>query len=571
MTVATLPAPTATRSLDPLVRRVRDAARTFAKLSLDERRALLSQMREGYYRIAKDAVAASCRAKGLDPAGPLAGEEWLAGPYVTQRNLRLLEESLAQIAQWGVPTIDRGALKTLDDGRLAVKAYPNGLYDAALLPGTEGWIHLQRGVTAGNLAEHQARFYQHPHGGRVCVVLGGGNVNAIPPTDVLHKMFVEGTVCILKMNPVNAYLGPFLEKAFASAVERGFFAVVYGGAEEGSFLVNHPLVDEIHITGSDRTHDLMLWGPPGPERDARKARREPLLKKELTSELGNISPVLVVPGPYTDAELTVQGLSIAGMVANNASFNCNSAKLLVTPRPWGGREQLWNRVAKGLERAAVRDAYYPGAEQRWNDFTHGRRGLKLVGQAKAGQLPYALIPDVDPSATDDRVFHQEPWCTVLSETGLASGDPVAFLDEAVRFVNEKVWGTLCATIIIHPKTLADPSAKRAFERAVRELRYGTVAVNTWPATCFALCTMPWGGHPSSSLEDIQSGRGFVHNTLMLEEIEKAVVTAPLKPPMPLLWQPGHRRLHEVGERLVDFEHAPRPWKLPALAAAAMRA
>ena len=39
--------------------------------------------------------------------------------------------------------------------------------------------------------------------------------------DVLTKMFNEGKVCILKMNPVNAYLGPFLEEAFADADPAG--------------------------------------------------------------------------------------------------------------------------------------------------------------------------------------------------------------------------------------------------------------------------------------------------------------------------------------------------------------
>jgi len=46
--------------------------------------------------------------------------------------------------------------------------------------------------------------------------------------------------------------------------------VVYGGAEVGRFLVYHPQVDDVHITGSDLTHDLIVWGPPGAERERRK-------------------------------------------------------------------------------------------------------------------------------------------------------------------------------------------------------------------------------------------------------------------------------------------------------------
>ena len=48
----------------------------------------------------------------------------------------------------------------------------------------------------------------------------------------MTKLFNQGKVCVLKMNPVNAYLGPILEEAFAEAIARGFLAIVYGGAEE---------------------------------------------------------------------------------------------------------------------------------------------------------------------------------------------------------------------------------------------------------------------------------------------------------------------------------------------------
>src|SRR6185312_15859586 len=149
------------------------------------------------------------------------------------------------------------------------------------------------------------------------------------------------------------------------AIDRGLLFVCYGGADVGKYLVEHPGVDEIHITGSDKTHDLMVWGPPGPEREARKANKDPLLKKAITSELGNISPVVVVPGPYSDGEVRYQGGNIAGMVANNASFNCNSAKLLVQPREWRYRGQMLDSVQTALGRASVRTAWYPGAEQRW--------------------------------------------------------------------------------------------------------------------------------------------------------------------------------------------------------------
>ncbi|MCP3165325.1 aldehyde dehydrogenase family protein [Myxococcus qinghaiensis] len=571
MSLAAAPRSTPVSTLETVIQRVKQGSRAWVKLGIPERLSLLEELSRGYMAIAEPSVRAACEAKGIDPHGPLAGEEWLAGPMVVVRNLRLLAESLRDIQRHGVPRIPASRLRTLEDGRLAARIYPMNALEGMLLPRTEGEVHFLPGVTADNLREHQASFYRKPHDGRLCAVLGAGNVNSIPPADCLYKLFVEGAACVLKMNPVNAYLGPLLEQAFAALARRDVFAVVYGGADEGAALVGHPAVDEVHITGSDKTHDALVWGPPGPESDARRARDEPLLRKPFTSELGNISPVVVVPGPYTEGELRFQADSIAGMVSNNASFNCNAAKLLVQPKDWRPRSHLVDVVEASLGKATVRRAYYPGADQRWRQFTEGRPHLRQVGHAGVGELPFALIADVDPRHAEDRVFRHEPWCTVLSETGLPGGDdPVAFLASAVSFLNDKVWGTLNVTLIVHPSSLKDAAVAAALEKAIRELRYGTVAVNTWPAAGYALVSLPWGGHPSSTARDIQSGLGWVHNSLMLEQVEKSVLRAPLTSlPVPP-WVPGHRGVGDLGRRLVQFERAPSWLKIPGIAAAALR-
>lgn len=570
MTLATPHTATPMSQLDEAVRRLKEGSRVFAKLSVAERISLLETMMDGFHSIAEASVKDACEAKGIDFHSPLAGEEWLGGPMVTMRNMRLLKDSLRDIQQFGHPRIEDSWLSTLPDGRLSIRVFPNNTLDALLLARHRVDVHMQKGVTKESLREHQAHFYQQPHEGKVCVVLGAGNQNSIPPMDCMYKLFVEGTVCVLKMNPVNDYVGPHLEKAFEVLVKRGFLAVVYGGADEGSFLVNHDLVDEIHITGSEKTHDALVWGPPGPEREVRKARNEPVLKKEITSELGNISPVLVVPGPYSPKELEVLGRNVAGMVAHNASFNCNSAKLMVVSKEWKLRK-AWNEaVLRGLAKAPLRKAYYPGAEERWQAFVQNRKNVQRVGEPRPGVLPYALLSDVPANQTEDRVFHQEPWCSLVSEVGLPSTDAVTFLRQAVEFVNEKVWGTLAAMVVVHPSTLRDPVAGREVEKALRHLRYGSVCVNTWAGAVYGLASPPWGGHPSSTLSDIQSGRGFVHNTYMLENIEKAVMRAPLTPRPISPWFPGHRTAHDLGRRLVDFEHRPSWGKLPALALAAYR-
>ena len=556
--------------LDASIAKVRDGCREFAKLSIDDRISLLERMRLGYREIAEESVRLACAAKGIDFSSPTSGEEWLGGPMVTIRVIRLTEAALREVKQYGAPRIKPSDIRDLPDGRIAVKVFPTNSFDSTLLARHLGEVYMQPGITRANLKDHQARFYKKPHEGRVCLVLGAGNVNAIPPTDVVYKMFVEGTACVLKMNPVNAYLGPLIERAFQPLVSRGFLQVVYGGAEEGAYLAQHSGIDEIHITGSDKTHDAMVWGL-GPDSAARRARNEPLLTKSISSELGNISPVLVVPGAWDEASLEFQAANIAGQVCNNASFNCNSAKLLVTSKPWSGRARLLELVQKNLGKGGVRTAYYPGAEQRWKQFTDGRANVKLVGEAKPGQLPYAILPDLDPNDVQDRVWSQEPWCTVLSETSFERPDAAGFLQDAVKFVNEKVWGTLCATLIVHPSTLADPAGKAAVEQAIADLKYGAVVINTWGGAVFGLGTAPWGGHPSSNLQDIQSGLGWVHNTFLLEGIEKMVLRAPAKAFPISPWFPGHRTQDVLGRRLTDFEMEPSWLKIPGIAMAGMKA
>ncbi len=90
--------------------------------------------------------------------------------------------------------------------------------------------------------------------------------------DALYKLFVEDQVVLFKTHPANVYLGPLLEEGFRPLVERGFLRVVYGGAEEGAYLCAHAGVDEIHITGSDRTYEAIVFGA-GEEGRRRKEQR----------------------------------------------------------------------------------------------------------------------------------------------------------------------------------------------------------------------------------------------------------------------------------------------------------
>jgi aldehyde dehydrogenase (NAD(P)+) len=557
--------------MEDAIDRARASAAEWARLPIGRRISLARSIRRGIARVAEAMVSAGARAKRMPEGSPVVGEEWTSSPYVILRLLTQLIESLEMLDARGTTPIGRRG-RTID-GRLSARVFPADPLDWALYGplGLAGEVHFESGVDDAALDATRGRFYRARwHEGRTCAVLGAGNVNSIPAADVLTKMFNEGKVCVLKMNPVNAYLGPFFEEAFAEAIAAGWLQIVYGGAEEGGLLVHHPGIDEVHITGSDRTHDLIVWGPPGPERAARMARSEPLLKKEITSELGNITPILVVPGPWSGREIDLQAVNVAGMLTQNASFNCISGKMLVLPRGWRHRDRFLARLAKILRITPARVGWYPGAEDRWNAFVSGRTGVQRLGEGP-GVLPWAIVPGLDASDANERAFRDEPFCAVLGETSVGGEDPHEFLDAAVKFANDRLWGTLSAVLIAHPRTQRDSATGPAVERAIDALRYGTVCVNVWPGVAFATGTMPWGGYPGSTLTDVHSGRGWMHNTRMLEGVEKMVLRAPIRTLVKLPYLPHHRTLDVMGRRLTELA-ATNSWaKLPPVLASGLLA
>src|SRR5918992_942110 len=448
MTASTIaqPVPTTQSQLDRVVARLKEGAHKFVNLSIDQRLQLAGAMQAGYLQIAEQSVHAACAAKGIPLGSSLEGEEWTLGPWFVVRHLRLIRESLASIKATGNTKV--GDLGRTADQRLTVQVFPAGPIDGLLFQGVRVDVHLQPGVTEEAMENARARFYKRPdHEGRVVLVLGGGNVNGIPTMDVLTKMFNEGKVCILKMNPVNAYLGPFLEEAFTEAIRQNYLAVVYGGSQEGAYLAQHPDVGEGHLTGSDLTFDTIVWGNPGPEREARKAQNRPVLQKPVTAELGNVSPVIVLPGPYSSKQLRYQAEDVAAGLTFNAAFDCNANKVLILPKGWAQGEEFLDGIEQGLTKAKPRKAYYPGAHDRWRLYSRDRASIRKFGNETAELLPWTLVRDLDPGDASERAFGSESFCPILFETQVGSADPVEFLDKAVTFANDRLWGTLSAGVV----------------------------------------------------------------------------------------------------------------------------
>ncbi len=554
--------PTPISEVDARVARLVEKKDEWVATGVPRRMELLQGCIEGLQRVASDWVETACRAKGIPADSQTVGEEWLGGPMTTVRNVRLLLEALAQ---GGQPKLPRTHTRT--DGQLVVDVFPTNALDKLLYGGFSAQVWIEPGKPAS-----QGRIYREKEGskrgpGKVALVLGAGNVASIGPMDALYKLFVEDEVVILKTNPVNAYLGPFIERAFAPLFEAGVLAIVHGGAEVGQHLSRHDSIDTIHMTGSNRTHDAIVWGATPEEQERRKAAGDPICTKPVSSELGAVTPVFVVPGPWSEDDLDFQARHVAGMVANNASFNCNAAKALVTAKGWPLRAKFLEKVEQALGRTTLRKAYYPGAQDRYRGFLESYPDARKLADVSKDVVPWTILPDVAP-VKGEYALTNEAFCGVLAEVALDATDADEFLAKAAAFGNDVMWGSLSCVMLVHPETERAHGA--AVEAAIAALRYGGIGVNVWAGVIYGLVVTTWGAFPGHALTDIQSGRGVVHNTFLLDHPQKSVVRAPFRIKPTPVWFADHRTAAELGRKLVAFEASPGYLKLPGVIATALR-
>jgi hypothetical protein len=561
--------PPDTAALGAVVDLVADHAAEWAKTDATARADLLERVIKDTMAAQDDWLAAACAAKGLTPGSTEAGEELFAGVGTFVRMARLLRDSLRDIARDGKPAF-AGPVREAADGRLRVQVLPNGTFDRITFPQTTAEVWMQPGVTRDALASQQAPAYADPVAfAGTALVLAAGNVASLGPRDVLSKLFVEGKTVVMKANPVNDYLVPHWSRALAPLIDAGVLRIVDGGTAVGQYLTTHPRIDEVHITGSDKTYDAVVFGP-GAEGAARKAADEPLLGKPVTAELGNVSPIIVVPGRWTVAELRYQADHVATMLVNNAGFNCISARVVVTHAAWPQRDAFLGALTQTLAGIATRRAYYPGAAARRDAFVAAHPEAEELGAGPPDALPWTFIANVPPGRTDDICFNVESFFGQVAETALPATDEAAFVDAATAFCNDVLWGTLGATILVSPSSLREPTVDDAVERAVADLRYGSIGVNLWHGLSFALGCTTWGAYPGHPRTDIQSGTGVVGNAAMFGHPQKSVVRGPFrsrpKPP----WFATARDAYDVLRRFVAFEADPSAAKIPGLLLSAVR-
>ncbi|WP_460802407.1 aldehyde dehydrogenase family protein [Microbacterium sp. GXF6406] len=524
MTSATTPAP-ASAGLDDAVRERLDDAiadlaeggRTWSALSVAQRATVLRAVRTNVAASAEEWAHTANASKGLNGSHPLRGEEWLSGPYSVMGALDAYIETLSRMGEGRNP-LEGVRIDRAPGGRARVLAFPLTGLDKFLLSGFTGEVWLEPGTTPRTARASAGLAQRTPtEFGGVGLVLGAGNVTSIPILDVLYELLAHNRTALLKVNPTQDALVPVFEHAFAPLIEPGFLRIVRGAGDIGAYLTAHKSLVHVHITGSAATFDAIVWGT---DAAAKRRRREdrPKLKKPITAELGGVSPIIVVPGDWSDADITFHAEHIATMRLQNSGHNCIAGQMVVLSKDWPQREQFHAALRRAYAQAPERPIWYPGSAARMDSANDDYPDALVLGD----RLLVELDADDDASAIESTEY----FAPVLGVVELP-GTGQEFLDAAVAHANEKLHGTLGANVLIDPVTQKHLGS--GFERAIAELRYGSIAINAWTAFGFIIPTLTWGAYPGSTTADVGSGIGVVHNALLLDGVERSVIRGPFRP------------------------------------------
>ena len=525
-------------------------------ISLQDRIRLCEQCLAGVIHAAPEWAESGARGKGCPGERGVLAEEMLGGPVVVARQLWLTIQTLQALNSERSPMLPAQAAVN-PDGITEVPVFPTrGVFDSLTFMGLSGAVRMLPDIGPDNIHGNRLSSVREGLYAGITGVLGAGNVSSIPATDSLNRIMFEGRRVLLKLNPVNDYLLGSFEAAFAPLIQADLLRIIRGGGEIGHSLVHDQRISDVHITGSTATHDAIVWGSDPAEQTERRQNHNPLLQKPVTSELGNVTPWIIVPGTYSGRQLKSQAAHVAASITNNVSFNCLATKAILTWDRWEQRDEFLSLLRARLAETPQRPAYYPGATERFR-----RYSAQNIEPDDRNLLPWTVL---DSQSIDERpeLFQEESFVCVCAETPLSAKSPEDFLATATAFVNDRMHGTLCCSLTL-PNSFQRQQT-RAFHASLNQLRYGSICVNQWSGLAYGFTSPPWGAYPGATLEHVESGIGSVHNTYLLDGFEKTILAGPLiNFPKPV-WFPAHRKALEIAQGLLHLYDNPSAIRLPSL-------
>ena len=438
---------------------------------------------------------------------PAEGEEWLGGPFASVLATQYYINSL---------TNDDDLIeKKYNSEENSYKVFPNNFVERITFPFIDAKVIFNKSMSFDDINKYRGFSKRYDIDPSITLVLGAGNFSSIPYLDVLYHLITRKSVILLKLNPVNEYLKPVFEKVFQNFIERGYIIVTTGNIDESKYMAMHPGINNIHLTGSDKTYEDIVYGRELTEKEKTTRSLSKINKKPITSELGNVTPIIIHPGKWSTSDIKYQARKIVTAKLNNNGFNCIAAQVVVLPEGWGQTETLIKFIKYYMSKAKERKAYYPESLER----------LEKLEKDSSYERVNALSCVTPHLTREIKAYSKfeldEVWSSTIYFKKIEYRTVEDFAANAIDYCNDELWGNLGISVIIkdHDKKFNKPITNLYIDK----LNYGTVAINEWAAIGYIIPQLPWGGFPGNRDNDIQSGQSVVHNSMLFESPLKGVV------------------------------------------------
>ena len=438
---------------------------------------------------------------------PAEGEEWLGGPFASVLATQYYIKSLTND--------DDLSEKRFNNKENSYKVFPNNLIERLTFPFIDAKVYFNKSMSFDDINIYRGFSKRYHIDPSITLVLGAGNFSSIPYLDVLYHLITRKSVILLKLNPVNEYLKPVFEKVFQNFIERGYIIVTTGNIDESRYMATHPGINHIHLTGSDKTYEDIVYGRELTLKEKKTKAISKVNNKAITSELGNVTPIIIHPGKWSTSDIKYQARKIVTAKLNNNGFNCIAAQVVVLPDGWGQTDTLIKFVKHYMNKAKDRKAYYPESIER----------LEKLEKDKGYERVNALSC-VTPHLTREIKSYSkyeidEVWSSTIYFKKIEYSTNEEFANKAIDYCNDELWGNLGVSVII--KDHERKFNKHITNLYIDKLNYGTVAINEWAAIGYIIPQLPWGGFPGNKDNDVQSGQSVVHNSMLFESPLKGVV------------------------------------------------
>jgi acyl-CoA reductase-like NAD-dependent aldehyde dehydrogenase len=382
--------------------------------------------------------------------------------------------------------------KKITDDVYEIEVFPIHSKDKLAAGKQKGYIHVEG-------EPKQVNPLDKPAG--IIAVSGAGNYSS--SIEMAMALFLENKAVIHKPHKLNEATDSVWEKIFAPLIE--VKALAFCDADQGKEMSKLEGIHAIYFTGSTGVAHAIQDAASAP----------------LVSECGGNNPCIIVPGEWTDKEIHNQAIQLASVGKLNGGAVCGRPQTIITSKNWKQRKQFLDALRKAIaEETFACSTHYPGVDKTKASFLENQPTAEILRPegGKHAKSDFVLIPGIK---ENDFAVTNEAFCQIFSEIELNSGNDVNdFLDSATHFCNNKLLGSLGCMILVDNNTFKNNQNR--VHKAINELNYGGIAVNTVPPNIWLNAYLTWGGNGETT-ENFVSGVGNFGNAMNFANITKSVL------------------------------------------------